>query len=65
MTLQDDYYPFGLAYNSYSRENSVPQDLKFNGKEEQTELGLGWLDYGARMYMIVRISVVSHLLKNA
>lgn len=23
---------------------------KFNGKEEQTELGLGWLDYGWRMY---------------
>ena len=47
---QDDYYPFGLAFNSYSRENSTPNDYKFNGKEEQTELGLGWLDYGARMY---------------
>jgi RHS repeat-associated protein len=29
----------------------VAQDYKYNGKEEQTELGLGWLDYGARMYM--------------
>jgi RHS repeat-associated protein len=46
----DDYYPFGLAFNSYNRENSTPQDYKYNGKEEQTELGLGWLDYGARMY---------------
>jgi RHS repeat-associated protein len=46
----DDYYPFGLTFNSYSRENSTPQDYKYNGKEEQTELDLGWLDYGARMY---------------
>jgi RHS repeat-associated protein len=47
----DGYYPFGLAYNSYSRENSVEQNYTYNGKEEQDELGLGWLDYGARMYM--------------
>lgn len=47
----DDYYPFGLTCNSYKRENSASQNYKYNGKEEQTELGLGWLDYGARMYM--------------
>jgi len=47
----DDYYPFGLTFNSYSRENSVAQDFKYNGKELQDELGLNWLDYGARMYM--------------
>ncbi len=47
----DDYYPFGLTFNSYSRENTTPQDYKYNGKEEQNELSLGWLDYGARMYM--------------
>jgi len=46
----NDYYPFGLTFNSYSRENSTSQDFKYNGKEEQTELGIGWLDYGARMY---------------
>ena len=46
----NDYYPFGLAFNSYARENSIAQDYKYNGKEEQNELGLGWLDYGARMY---------------
>jgi RHS repeat-associated protein len=46
----DDYYPFGLAFNSYSRENSTLNDYKYNGKEEQTELGLGWLDYGWRQY---------------
>jgi RHS repeat-associated protein len=48
---QQDYYPFGLTFNSYSRENSVANDYKYNSKEEQNELGLGWLDYGARMYM--------------
>jgi RHS repeat-associated protein len=47
---QDDYYAFGLTFNSYSRENSTPNDYKYNGKEEQTELGLGWFDYGQRMY---------------
>ncbi len=49
----DDYYPFGLSISglSYQRENSIAQDFKYNGKELQDELGLGWLDYGARMYM--------------
>jgi RHS repeat-associated protein len=49
----DDYYPFGLSISglSYQRENSAPQDLRYNGKELQDELGLGWLDYGARMHM--------------
>jgi RHS repeat-associated protein len=46
-----DYYPFGLRFNSYQRENSVAQNFLFNGKERQDELNLEWLDYGARMYM--------------
>ena len=59
----DEYYPFGLAFNSYSRENGISQDFKYNGKENQDELGLGWLDYGARMYMgeIARWGVVDPL----
>ena len=45
------YYPFGLTFNSYQRENSVQNLYQYNGKEKQDELDLGWLDYGARMYM--------------
>jgi len=47
----DDYYPFGLTYNSYHRENSVSNQNLYNGKEKQDELDLGWMDYGARMYL--------------
>lgn len=49
--MDTDYYPFGLTFNSYARENSVPNMYQYNGKEKQDELDLGWLDYGARMYM--------------
>jgi RHS repeat-associated protein len=45
----DEYYPFGLTFNSYSRENGVPNQYLYNGKERQEELLLGWFDYGARM----------------
>src|SRR5690349_22072816 len=46
----NDYYPFGLTFNSYSRENSVGQDYKFGSKELQTELGLDVYDFEARFY---------------
>ena len=45
-----DYYRFGLTYNSYQRENSTQQPYQYNGKEVQDELNLQWMDYGARMY---------------
>jgi len=32
-------------------EDSMPDQYQYNGKELQDELSLGWLDYGARMYM--------------
>ena len=38
----DEYYPFGLTFNSYSRENSVPNKIKFQGQEHIDDLNLGW-----------------------
>ena len=46
----DDYYPFGLTFNNYQRENSLTNQFKYNGKEEQDELELGLLDFESRMY---------------
>ena len=46
----NDYYPFGLTFNSYTRENSVTNQYQYNSKELQDELNIGWMDYGARMY---------------
>jgi RHS repeat-associated protein len=45
-----DYYPFGLTFNSYQRENALNNLYQFNGKEEQEELALDAYDYGARFY---------------
>ncbi len=37
----DDYYPFGLQYNSYTRENSFKNQYLYNGgAERQDELSL-------------------------
>ncbi|MCH7403556.1 DUF6443 domain-containing protein [Belliella kenyensis] len=46
---KDDYYPFGMTFNSYSAPSGIQQAFKFNGKERE-EL-TGWDDFGARMYM--------------
>ncbi len=39
---QDDYYPFGLTFNSYQRESSLKQKFKFQSQEHVDDLGLNW-----------------------
>src|SRR5579859_4554307 len=65
--IQEDFYPFGLSFNSYSREKTVPQNYLYNGKEQINDLGLDWADYGARMYMpeIGRWGVVDPLAEKS
>ncbi|MBT1685805.1 DUF6443 domain-containing protein [Dawidia soli] len=46
----DDYYPFGSTFNSYNRENSIRQNYKFNGIEEQNDLNLEVYSAFYRMY---------------
>ncbi|MBI3234703.1 MAG: hypothetical protein HYZ42_11820, partial [Bacteroidetes bacterium] len=59
----NDYYAFGLTFNSYARENSVPQNFRYTGKEIQDELNLDWIDFGARMYIceIARWGAIDNL----
>ncbi|WP_378187913.1 RHS repeat-associated core domain-containing protein [Aquimarina sp. W85] len=40
---------YGVNHPS-SAISGIPHRYGFNGKEEQMELGLGWLDFGARNY---------------
>jgi RHS repeat-associated protein len=38
-----DYYPFGLTFNKYSRENALPNKIKlFQGQEHIDDLSLNW-----------------------
>ena len=64
-----DYYPFGLqmAAQSYQKQSSLDNDYLYNGKELQDEHNLGWMDYGARMYMpeIGRWGVVDPLAETS
>ena len=46
----DDYYPFGMAFNTGTLAGALTNKYLYNGKELQQELGLDWYDYGARMY---------------
>jgi len=52
VTQTNDYYPFGLPITplGYQNQSSNINDYKYNGKELQTEFGLGWMDYGWRVY---------------
>jgi RHS repeat-associated protein len=46
-----DYFAFGLQHTTGERAGVYEQRKLYNGKELQDELNVGWLDYGARMYM--------------
>jgi RHS repeat-associated protein len=51
LLAKNDYYPFGLLHGGLAPQ---PKDgdnkYLYNGKELQTDLGLEWYDFGARMY---------------
>jgi RHS repeat-associated protein len=49
----DSYYPFGMNIKGLTADGSAtykPNEYLYNGKMMQDEMGLNWLDYGARMY---------------
>gem|GEM_PF-3671993 len=52
--LQDNsYYPFGMGLGealTYVDNTATENKYLYNGKEMQDDFGLGWYDYGARMY---------------
>ena len=48
---ENNYYPFGLEHKGYNNVvNGQHYPYGYNGKEENDELGLEWLDFGARNY---------------
>lgn len=47
---KDDYYPFGMTFNSYSAPSGVGQKYLYNGKELLDDLNLGLYDFGARYF---------------
>ena len=48
---ENNYYPFGLKHKGYNNiVNGVENPYKYNNKELEEDLQLGWYDYGARRY---------------
>ena len=48
---ENNYYPGGLKHKGYNNViNGTDHPYGFGGKEEQSELGLDWLDFSARNY---------------
>lgn len=51
ITEENNYYPFGLKHKGYNNNiNGIDHKFGFGAKEEQSELGLGWIDITARNY---------------
>ncbi|WP_200897392.1 RHS repeat domain-containing protein [Pontibacter korlensis] len=48
--ILEHYDPWGLNLVGIERQGTPDHRFQYNGKEKQTELGLNWTDYGARMY---------------
>lgn len=46
----EHYDPWGLNLAGIEKQGNPDHKFQYNGKERQTELGLNWLDYGARFY---------------
>jgi len=45
------YYPFGMEMEGeWNLQQGLDYDYQYNGKELASDLGLDWLDYGARFY---------------
>jgi RHS repeat-associated protein len=48
---ENNYYPFGLKHKGYNNaQTGKDHKYGFGNKEEQDELGLGWIDITARNY---------------
>ena len=51
LVVQENHYdPWGLNLAGIEVTGNPDHKYQYNGKEKQTELGLNWSDYGARMY---------------
>ncbi|MDD4742618.1 MAG: RHS repeat-associated core domain-containing protein, partial [Bacteroidales bacterium] len=49
---EDSYYPYGMNMAGLSESSGIdlPNKYLYNGKELQDDFGLGWYDYGYRLY---------------
>ena len=51
LIVQENHYdPWGLNLVGIETQGNPDHKFQYNGKEKQTEFGLAWMDYGARMY---------------
>lgn len=48
---QDDYFPFGLTFNSFRRENNLLNEIRFQGQENIDDLALNWDSFKWRNHM--------------